>query len=318
MPKSEFPDFNELSSLNRKIPSLNALKAFEAAARHESFRIAAEELCVSHSAISHQIKELENAVGVGLFERRGRGIVLSEAGGMLFPVVRDAFDRIAEGVGLIRDTRFSSEFRLQMYVTFAVRWLIPRLHQFTDANPDILVRLTTSQLGWGFDDKHADLGVIYSLNPPDAAYRWIELFKAHLTPVCSPAYLERHQHLSTPEQLSEHVWLRVYTTDDDDWHAWLAAQGLSHLAGRAGIRFDSYLLAYEAAIDGQGIAMAVDFLVEADLKTGALVPIFDLKTPQPGSWKVIWRRQRHHHPGIEPFCQWLIEEFAGMEPIAGA
>jgi LysR family glycine cleavage system transcriptional activator len=149
----------------RELPPLSALRAFEAAARHMSFRVAAEELGLTQSAISHRIAALEQHFGARLFDRAGRRIALSEPGRLLFPLVRDAFDRLAQGAELLRRARMTDDLRVQVYVTVAVRWLIPRLHRFQAANPNIVVRINTSVLDWEFDPDIADLGLICTQAP---------------------------------------------------------------------------------------------------------------------------------------------------------
>src|SRR6478736_7421388 len=144
----------------RALPPLASLRAFEAAARHGSFRAAAEELAITQSAVSHQIAGLERRLGTALFRRKSRRVELTEAGAAYYPFLRDAFDRIAQGTGLVSRQALAGELMIQVYVTVAVKWLIPRLHRFQVAAPEILVRMSTNQLDWEFDPATGDLGII--------------------------------------------------------------------------------------------------------------------------------------------------------------
>ena len=149
----------------RALPPLASLRAFEAAARHGSFRAAAEELAITQSAVSHQIAGLERRLGTALFRRKSRRVELTEAGAAYYPFLRDAFDRIAQGTGLVSRQALAGELMIQVYVTVAVKWLIPRLHRFQASEPEILVRMSTNQLDWEFDPATGDLGIICTRNP---------------------------------------------------------------------------------------------------------------------------------------------------------
>ena len=164
------------------LPPLASLRAFDAAARHLSFRAAAEELSVTQSAISHQVAELERRLGVQLFRRTSRRVELTEAGATYQPYVREAFDRIEQGTQLV--TRGATTLDVQVYVTVAVRWLIPRLHSFNTAHPETRVRLNTSTLDWEFDDRSGDVAIVCTRQPDRPGVHAIHLFDAQLTAVC--------------------------------------------------------------------------------------------------------------------------------------
>ena len=302
--------------LKRSLPSLTALRAFEAAARHSSFRRAAEELSITQSAISHQITALEEAVKVPLFRRVARGIELTEAGAQYYPYLRDAFDRIDQGTTLISRSGTGGDLTVQVYVTVAVRWLIPRLHDFQSRHPDILVRFHTRDFHWEFDPALADLGMICTANPNQTDLAYTHLFDARLTPVCSPGVAQAGMGLRQPADLVNHALLQVYTTLED-WNVWLDAAGVPQLKGRSGAKFDSYLLAIEAAIEGQGIALAPHFLVAPDLKTGRLVQPFAIEVRQPARWYLVCRRERAQEPRIQRFRDWMIG-LVGADPAVAA
>jgi len=294
----------------RDLPPLSALRAFEAAARNLSFRVAADELGLTQSAISHQVAALERYFGARLFDRAGRRIALSEPGRLLFPLVRDGFDRLTQGADLLRRARMTDDLRVQVYVTVAVRWLIPRLHRFQSANPNVVVRINTSVLDWEFDPDIADLGLICTPAPDRPGLHYDLLFEALLFPVCTPAVAQSGLGLRQPVDLVNHALLQVYTTAND-WQLWLDAAGVPNLRGRAAPQFDSYLLAIEAALDGQGVALAPHFMVAEDLKLGRLVRPFPTEVRQPARWYLVCPAERRSERVIEAFRVWLKNEVAG-------
>lgn len=299
-----------------RLPPLGALRAFEAAGRLLSFRQAAEELAVTQSAISHQVAALEELLKLRLFRRKGRGIELTDAGILYLPYLRDAFERIAQGTALVTRNSITGDLTIQVYVTVAVRWLIPRLHRFHAAEPDITVRVTASHFDWEFDAESADLGMIYTRRPDHARLHYTRLLDARLVPVCSPRLRRQNGGLSHPADLARHALLQVYTAADE-WRIWLRAAGISGMAGRGAPKFDSYLLAIEAAIDGQGVALAPHFLVATDVRQGRLMKPFAIEVPQPGSWYLACRRERSEEPRIRRFRAWLLTEIASDTAMDG-
>lgn len=292
----------------RNLPSLKSLQAFEAAARHLSFRVAAEELLLTQSAISHQVAGLEERLGTALFRRAARRVELTEAGAQLYPYLRDGFDRLAQGVGLVDRVKISGDLVVQVYVTVAVRWLLPRLHQFQAGHPDILVRLSTSQLDWEFDPTTGDLGLICTREPNRPGITYTHLFDARLVAVCAPVAQRAGMGLRQPAELVNHAMLQVYTAAED-WHDWLEAAGLPTLKGRAAPKFDSYLLAIEAAVEGQGVAVVPEFMVATDLKSGRLVkPFPDLEVRHGARWYLACLDERAAEPRIQHFRDWLLAE----------
>jgi LysR family glycine cleavage system transcriptional activator len=291
----------------RALPPLAALRAFEAAARHASFRAAAEELAITQSAVSHQIASLERRLGTALFRRKSRRVELTEAGAIYYPFLREAFDRIAQGTGLVGRQALAGELMTQVYVTVAAKWLIPRLHRFQAAHPDILVRMSTSQLDWEFDPDTADVGMICTRQADRANLHYTHLFDARLFPVCSPATAQAGTGLRQPAELVNQILLQLYTAAED-WRVWLEAAEVPQIVGRAAPQFDSYLLALEAAMEGQGVAMAPHFMVASDLKTGRLVKPFAIETQQPGRWYLVCRKERQNEPRIACFRDWLLAE----------
>lgn len=298
----------------RSLPPLSALRAFEAAARHGSFRRAAEELNVTQSAVSHQIANLETFLRVRLFTRQSKQIKLTESGAEYFPFLREAFERIGQGTALVTRAGATRELTLQVYVTVAVRWLIPRLYEFQKKNPDLLVRLYTSHLDWEFGDESSDLGFIYTNDPHRPGQHCTYLFKATLFPVCSPKLIQSGPPLKQPSDLAKHPQLILYTATED-WKEWLDGAGSANLEGLGAPKFDSYLLALEAAADSQGVAIAPHFLVASELRSGRLIKPFDIEVPQLGAWYLACRSERANDPRINRIRDWLQAEIAADPTI---
>jgi LysR family glycine cleavage system transcriptional activator len=289
------------------LPPLAALRAFDAAARHLSFRRAAEELSVTQSAVSHQIAELERRLGSALFSRQNRRVELTDAGRLYAPYVRESLVRLAEGTRLVM--RAGRSLDVQVYVTVAVRWLIPRLHSFVAAEPDLLVRFNTSHLDWEFDEASADVAIVCTAHPDRPRLRYTHLFHAQLVPVCSPTLPRGRRRLHHPADLADHALLHVFPAAEE-WTAWLAAAGVPDVKGGNAPAFDSYLLAIEAATDGQGVAIVPRFLVAGDLASGRLVAPFPLQVPQPRRWYLVCRDELANDSRVQSFLAWLTGEIA--------
>tara|TARA_B110000503_G_scaffold36706_1_gene60034 strand:+ start:24943 stop:25878 length:936 start_codon:yes stop_codon:yes gene_type:complete len=295
--------------MRKKIPPLTALRSFEAAARHCSFRGAAEELCVSHSAISHQIKQLENYLGVELFVRRSRAVELTHPGRMYYPILREAFDRIAEGTELLIAPRAPGVLTVQLYSTFAIRWLIPRLPRFNNANPDIQVRLNTSQADVDFQQADVDLCVLLgSQLSPNLHYDY--LFDSLMFPVGSPALLKGKNRLTSPADLKKHTILQVYPSRQD-WYVWLNGADVEGIDPESGLQFDSYDLALSTAIQGMGVALGMQPYLFRDFKAGLLVELFPgQRVKADGAWYLVCRRERAHKRKVIAFREWMLAEVA--------
>ena len=292
----------------RDLPPLRALTAFEAAARLGSFRLAASELGITRSAVSHQVKSLEQRLGIQLFRRDARRAELTQAGHTYFPPVREAFDLIEAQTRALKPSASDNELTVQVYVTVALKWLIPRLHDFERRYPDMKVRLSTSYFDWDFDEKNVDVGVILARNrSPEHYYR--TLFNSLLTPICSPALMQGPNALKTPEDLRKHKLLYVYTAEED-WHLWLEAAGIKGIKLSDRLAFDSYILAQEAAIEGRGIAMTIGPFATEEIKLGRLVQPFPLKVPHRHNWLFACNAEHRMKPKIKRFEDWLVKQIA--------
>lgn len=264
---------------------------------------------MTQSAISHQVAELERRLGVSLFIRHSRRVELTAAGELYHPFLREAFERIAQGTALVMASGATRELDVQVYVTVAVRWLIPRLHSFRAAHPEIIVRFHASHLDWEFDDSAGDVAIVCTDQPQRSHLHYTHLFDARLTPVCSPALVYAGVGLRQPADLVNHALLELYTAADE-WAVWLRAAGVPELFDQNSPRFDSYLLAIEAAMEGQGVAIVPRFLAANDLKGGRLVAPFELEVAQPRRWYLVCRRERRDDPMVQKFRDWLHAEVA--------
>jgi LysR family transcriptional regulator, glycine cleavage system transcriptional activator len=288
------------------LPPLNALRAFEAAARNESFRLAAEELSITQSAVSHQIANLEKHLGKALFQRAGRNAELTAAGQAFYPFVKEAFEKISEGSKLISRPS-PQELTVQVYITMAARWMMPRLHSLQKHCPDLMVRFNASQLDWEFDPQNADVGIICTESQSRPGLDYIPLFEASLIVVCSPKLFASG--CADPALLVQQTLLEVYPANTN-WQVWLTSAGLARNRAAATIRFDSYLLAMEAAADGQGVAVVPDFLAAPDLASGRLVQPVPLSVKQPETWYLVARKGKFEEPAAALFRDWLLGEIA--------
>jgi LysR family transcriptional regulator, glycine cleavage system transcriptional activator len=289
--------------------------AFEAAARLGSFRSAAGEMSLTRYAISHQIKLLEERLGVQLFRRDARRAELTKEGQAFFPPVREAFDQIETQTRAIRPAVNNSELTIQVYVTVAIKWLIPRLHDFERRYPDMKVRLSTSYFDWDFDERNVDVGIVLARNKsPGHHYR--SLFRSLLTPVCAPSRLTGDKKLRGPEDLQAHPLIDVYTAEED-WQLWLEAAGVNGVANANRLSVDSYILAQEAAIEGRGVAMTIGPFANEDLKLGRLVEPFALKVKHRHNWFFVCKQEDRNKPKIKRFEEWLLKQVAAdpsLEP----
>ena len=292
----------------RRLPPMNALRAFEAASRHASFTRAAEELFVSQGAISRHVAALEGWLKVQLFTRHARGIELTPKGALFFRVVRSALDQVEYGARQLQQKPDDKTLRLKVPPTFAIRWLVPRLARLHAFKPDLDVQLTTSHQPVNFSRDDVDACIHSDMQPlPDAQCR--RLFGEVLLPVCSPALLQRGKRLRAPGDLAQHV-LVCSLHRPRDWPTWLGAAGVTDIDGNNGIKVENSALAYQAAIDGLGVVIAQRSFVEDDLKSGRLVAPFDLQVPGDGGYYLAYPAERPKSEGVAAFETWIVREAA--------
>ncbi len=300
--------------MNRKLPPLNALRAFEAAARHLSISKAADELNVTPAAVSHQVKALEDVLGVQLFLRLNRAMMLTDAGQLFLPGLRDGFDRLAEATERLGASDTSGALTVSTEHSFAAKWLVPRLGTFREAHPDIDVRLTPSLHLVDFAREDVDVAVRYGRGdwPGLRAERLLTLT---VFPVCSPKLLEGPPPLRTPDDLRHHTLLHE-DISGADWRPWLLAAGAEDVDPTRGPRFDPSLV-LQAAVQGQGVALSYSALAAADLAAGRLVKPFDVSLPTDCAYYVVCPEAWAERPKIAAFRDWLLEE-ARQEEAATA
>jgi LysR family transcriptional regulator, glycine cleavage system transcriptional activator len=298
------------------LPSLNGLRAFEAAARHLSFTRAASELNVTQTAISHQIRRLEDQLGKRLFVRKSRALALTSEARDYLPAVRTAFDDLRRATARLRRPDPEGLLIVSTTASLAAKWLVTRVASFQDAHPEIEVRITTSPHLVDFQREEVDMAVRYGRgNWPGLRTQW--LMAEDIFPVCSPALMSGTKPLSRPEDLAHHTLLHT-TVGREDWQLWLTAAGLPvSLALRRGLSFDQPFMALQAAMEGLGIALGRTRLVDADIAAGRLVVPFDVKLPADAGYYIVAPEETADLGRISLFRDWLIRSVAaGAVPAA--
>ena len=289
-----------------RLPSLNGLRAFEAAARHLSFTQAAFELNVTQTAISHQIRRLEEELGIRLFIRKNRALALTPKARDYLPGVRAAFNdlRLATDRLLRRDD--DNVLTVSTLASLAAKWLLPRLSQFQEAHPRIDVRITTSTGLVDFRGGGVDAAIRYGRGHW-AGLRADWLMADELFPVCSPKLLEGDKPLRRPEDLAHHTLLHSSGGYDDDWRLWLTAAGLpTNISRQPGLTFDLILMTVQAAIDGIGVAMGRTSYVQDDIANGRLVVPFHIALPADAGFYLVSPEAVADPPKLAAFRQWLL------------
>lgn len=296
----------------RKLPSLNGVKAFEAAARHGSFAAAAAELNVSPAAISRLVHLLEARLGVALFARHANRLAVTSAGRAYQAGLTPLLDGLAHLTAQVAAQGQARVLTIGVGPTFAIRWLIPRLADFRKAAPDIEVRITTGGVAAPFaDDWTCGITLGDGHWPGLAAER---LFAADLVPVCAPRLAAR---LKTPADLKEATLLRVAHARED-WPLWLKGAGVAQIAAR-GPQFEFYGQALQAAADGLGVAMGIRPYIDDDLLAGRLKTPFALTVPKGKEWYLVYRTERREERDFAAFREWLMRtvQTAGASPLPG-
>jgi LysR family glycine cleavage system transcriptional activator len=302
----------------QRLPPLNALRAFEAAARRTSFVRAAEELSVTPAAVSQQVRGLEQFLGIQLFLRQRNTLTLTEAGRAFLPGVHEAFRSLTRATEQLQARAFETLLHLSAPPTFATQWLRPRLARFSQRHPDIEVRLAASKGLTDFAREDFDAAIRYGRGPYPGleAERFLD---DELFPVCAPALVERGARLRRPEDLRLHVLLQDGASAEDetapDWQRWLDRLGVEGIDARKGPAFTPGHLVIHAAIDGQGVALVKRSWVEAELADGRLVRPFGESLPTGFSYQLVRPAGRPVSRKIALFRAWLFEE-AGAGRLA--
>jgi LysR family glycine cleavage system transcriptional activator len=290
----------------RRLPSLNWLRAFEAAARHTSFAEAAKELTVTPAAISQQVKQLEDWLGTALFTRQPRSLTLTDAGHGYLPIVRQAFDHLAAGTQDLFGSGRSGPVAVRVSTSLTYLWLVPRLASFLSRYPDVSLRLTTTVDGLAFGQADADLEIRYG-NGQWPGFRADRLFWEALIPVCSPALLRGPVPLAKPDDLANHTLIHMIG-EPENWQMWLNAAGVSGLSVGSTLQFDLHMMATRAAIEGIGVALGLSPMVDDALVDGRLVAPFDITIPARDAHFVVTPEEAINRREVQLFKTWLLEE----------
>jgi len=289
----------------RHLPSINALRAFHASARCLSFTQAARELNVTQGAISHQVKGLEDILGVKLFLRIKQRLQLTEQGKGYLPFVREALDLLQAGNDFLTSSDQSGVLTVSVSPNFASKWLVHRLGDFIAAHPDIELRVSASMQHIDIGRSDIDMAVRHGEgNWPDLDVT--KLCPELIFPVCSPEFLERHGPLVQPSDLTELALL--HDRSRQDWPMWFTAAGVSEAKVPTGPQFDQTSMVIDAAVEGHGVALARSALAARDLLAGRLLRLFDIALPAPFAYFVVCPKTAAKTPKIRQFRDWLLSE----------
>jgi LysR family glycine cleavage system transcriptional activator len=304
--------------VNRQLPPLKALRAFEAAGRHLSLSKAAQELHVSAGAVSQQVKLLETFVATRLFERQHRQIVLTESGHKLLPGITAALDQILHTVNSVKQESRDRPLTVSAAPSFAARWLVPRLQDFNQKHPDIDVRIDTSTDLVDLVHSDIDIGIRFGSG------HYPGLRKDFLTcqevlPVCAPSLVESGLPLDHPNDLKHYQLLHydqiLESPEWPDWQMWLAAAGAKEVPFNRGPRFVEVNLLIDAAIQGQGIALAGSVSVNDAIQAGQLIKPFDVVFPLTFAFYFVTAKSRADESRITAFREWMLDAIeAGANP----
>lgn len=315
------------------LPPLKSLRAFESAGRHLSFRKAAAELHVTPAAISHQIRQLEDHLGVQLFRRLTRAVELTEVGRTLLPKLREAFEGVAEAVNGVRRYQETGTLNVCVPPLFGAKWLTPRIPAFIQAFPDIELCVSTSARL--LDQRHPAGPSIRPSNcegdAPDVSIRFgtgrypghrvDKLFEVSFTPLCSPQLLTAAHPLREPSDLCHHLLLhddlRRISDGWPSWQQWLRAAGVDDIDASRGPHFSQPQLCLDAAIDGAGVLLGAREVLTHDIAAGRLAAPFALAVKTKAAYYVVSRAEDASHPKIAAFRGWLVEEARAVSDAAG-
>lgn len=306
----------------QSLPSLNSLRAFEAAGRHLSFSKAADELHVTPAAVSQQVKALEEHLGVQLFHRLSRGLALTDAGLAGLPQLRSAFCGLVRGVEQIRGADTCQLLAVESAPSFAAKWLLPRLPRFSERQPEIDLRLSgslgqidaqASELDVRDDFRTGEVTVSIRFGAGEyPGCRVDPLFRVAAVPLCRPSLLTGERPLRAPEDLQKHRLLRHDTPWEGrpEWANWFAKAGVTGVDIKRGPKFNSVHLLLQAAMEGQGVALGVEALAADDITAGRLAVPFDIRLPLENEYFLVTLEEMAHLPRVEAFRDWILGEAA--------
>ena len=289
----------------RRLPPLNSLRSFEAAGRHLSFTRAAQELAVTQAAVSHQVKALEQQLGVHLFKRMPRQLILTMAGETLLPVVSESLDLISSTVTAIRENPGTEKLSVRLAPSFAAKWLSPRLGAFYSEQPNIDLVLNHSNEAVDFCHSDIDLAITYGTgNWPHVVAE--PVLSIDFFPVCSPGYIRSDRPLTDMGNLRHYTLLHDATYEN--WTEWLKLAGLDDIEPRHGTILDDTNVLMQAAIDGQGIALGSTIFVADHLECKRLIRPFDLVLESEYAYCVVCPEAHLQRPAVKAFKEWILSE----------
>jgi LysR family glycine cleavage system transcriptional activator len=298
--------------VDRRNLHFNALRAFEAAARHASVSGAAIELSVTHSAVSHQIKLLEQSLGVSLFQRTNRGLIISAHGESLLPVLMQSFDAISLALDDIRSHDHDDAIRVTTTPSFASKWLVPRLGDWYSESAAARVHLQPSLGILDFESQKIDFAIRCGIPPwPDHEHEFF--MPIHLVPVCSPEYLDKHGSLRDPVDALDHTLIHADIGNHDlgdEWRDWLQGCGAESPAKMQGLSFHDPALAMQAATDGLGLAIGYQELIDRDLQLGKLVSASDKTVKHQFSYYLVYNKAITNNEAVHEFRDWLFDQLS--------
>jgi LysR family glycine cleavage system transcriptional activator len=290
-----------------KLPPLNALRAFEATARHLSVKHAADELCVTPGAVSQMLKALELHLGVKLFRRVNRGIFLTDAGQGYLPPVRNAFRQIADASRRVAVSADTGVLTVSVTPFFAAAWLVPRLKDFQDAHPDIDLQVVTSNALVDFARDGVDVAVRHGLGRYPGLYSE-RVVAVEIVPVAAPTLVAR---LGKPTSAAEMTrWPHVHDADRKGWHLWFQAQGIDEIGPPRGPAFDDSGLLLKAVLAGQGAGLLPAAMVALELAEGRLVKLADVVLLDEFAYYLVYPQSSRERPKVAAFRAWILNAAA--------
>ncbi len=291
--------------IDRKLPPLNALRAFEAAARHLSVKKAADELCVTPGAVSQMLKALERDLGVMLFRRANRGIFLTAVGQDYLPAVRNAFRQIAEATRRIAIAADTGILTVSTTPFFAGAWLVPRLQAFHDANPDIDLQVVTSDALTDFSRDGADVAIRHGLGryPGLASERVVAV---EIVPVAAPTLVAKFGAPADAAALAG--WPQVHDAERKGWHLWFQAQGIDDIGPPRGAAFDDSGLLLKAILAGQGAGLLPAAMVARDIAEGRLVKLAEVGLIEAFAYYLVYPEINRERPKVAAFREWILAQ----------
>lgn len=296
--------------MTRNLPPLNALRAFEAAARHLSFTKAADELNVTQAAVSHQVKALEERLNIRLFKRLNRALMLTDDGQKYFPDLRDALDLISQSTDKLLKSDSNGVLTVSVMPSFASLWLVPRIQIFSRLYPDIDVRISADDRLTDFNLDHVDVAVRYGRG------RWPglhveKIMEEEIFPVCSARYLEDHPELKTPNDLVGHTLLHDYAFADEaflTWAYWIKHAQVKGIDPSRGPKFSHTHMVMQACMAGEGIAMGRSAMIKSDLDAGRFIRLFDFAVASDVAYYFVCPTSTIERFKNTAFRDWLLSE----------